>query len=60
MRDLFFSGIYVKLDNELVRKEFRGLGMRVEDDVLVTEEGIEVLTANCLRQSSEVENLMKT
>lgn len=51
-------GIYIRKDNEVVRKEFRGLGMRIEDDILVKEDGCEVLTHQCLREIIDIERLM--
>ncbi len=39
-----------------VRDEFRGLGIRIEDDVLITESGFEILTDKCPRTVEEVEN----
>ncbi len=38
-------GLYVRADEKGVPKEYRGLGIRLEDDVLVTEAGARVLTA---------------
>jgi Xaa-Pro aminopeptidase len=37
-------GLYFKADDELVPAEFRGTGVRIEDDILVTEDGYENLT----------------
>lgn len=37
-------GLYVRPDEKRVPKEYRGLGIRIEDDVLVTESGARVLT----------------
>ena len=37
-------GLYVRADEKRVPKEYRGLGIRLEDDVLVTEAGARVLT----------------
>ncbi|OQS01031.1 xaa-Pro aminopeptidase [Achlya hypogyna] len=37
-------GIYLPQNDESIPKEYRGIGIRIEDDVLITETGIEVLT----------------
>ena len=37
-------GLYVRADEKGVPKEYRGLGIRIEDDVLVTDAGARVLT----------------
>jgi Xaa-Pro aminopeptidase len=50
-------GIYVAEDAEGV-PEFRGIGIRIEDDVLVTPEGYEVLTSAAPKQIEEIEALM--
>lgn len=37
---------------------FRGIGVRIEDDVLVTEQGPIVLTADCPKQIHDIEAIM--
>ena len=32
-------GIYIAADNDKVRREWRGIGVRIEDDILVTPDG---------------------
>jgi Xaa-Pro aminopeptidase len=48
-------GLYVPTDADDVAPEFRGLGIRIEDDVLVTADGYEVLTAACPKEIEDVE-----
>jgi Xaa-Pro aminopeptidase len=50
-------GLYVAPDTEDVPAAFRGIGIRIEDDVLVTDGGVEVLSAAAPKQVAEIESL---
>jgi Xaa-Pro aminopeptidase len=51
-------GIYVAEDSENVPDKYRGIGVRIEDDVLVTADGHRVLTSKVPKQIDEIEKLM--
>jgi Xaa-Pro aminopeptidase len=51
-------GIYVAADSKDVPEKYRGIGVRIEDDVLCTNNGPRVLTTKAPKQAEEIEALM--
>jgi Xaa-Pro aminopeptidase len=51
-------GIYVAPGTPGVPKEFHGIGIRIEDDVVVTRDGCEVLTDGVPKDAVAIERLM--
>ena len=51
-------GLYVSADDTSVDAKWRGIGIRIEDDVLVTAEGNRVLTDKLARSTDEIEAVM--
>ena len=51
-------GLYFQRDDLTVPAELRGIGVRIEDDVLVTADGCRVLSADIPKVAKEVEQWM--
>ena len=51
-------GLYVAPDNTDVDEKWRGIGIRIEDDVVVTKEGCRILTDGVPKTIPEIEALM--
>jgi Xaa-Pro aminopeptidase len=51
-------GVYISPDDTTVDAKWRGIGIRTEDDVLVTRDEPEVLTDALARSADEIEALM--
>ena len=52
-------GLYIQPDAIEVEQKWRGIGIRIEDDVLVTKSGHEVLTAAAPKEIKDIEALMR-
>lgn len=51
-------GLYISADHEKVAKKWHNIGIRIEDDVLVTKDGHDVLSKDALKDPDEIEALM--
>lgn len=52
-------GIYIAKERTEVPEEFRGLGLRIEDDVMVTSDmKLEILTSGCVKETNDLLKLL--
>lgn len=52
-------GIYIPENTEGIDRKYWNIGVRIEDDILVTETGYKLMSASMPRQIGEIEKLMK-
>ena len=50
-------GIYISQDSN-VQEKYKGIGVRIEDDVVITATGVDILTADVPKDIDEIEALM--
>ena len=53
-------GLYIQPDDELFAPEYRGIGIRIEDDIVVTEDGCRNLSEDIPRHPDAIEKWMKS
>ncbi|MHA3117119.1 Xaa-Pro aminopeptidase [Acinetobacter sp. ANC 4635] len=51
-------GLYIAPDDETVDEKWRGIGIRIEDDVVATQQGPRVLTSDVVKDIDDIEHLM--
>ncbi|MDB6164851.1 MAG: aminopeptidase N-terminal domain protein [Xanthomonadaceae bacterium] len=51
-------GLYIGPEEKSVHAKWRGIGIRIEDDVVITADGHRVLTGKLARNADEIEALM--
>jgi Xaa-Pro aminopeptidase len=51
-------GLYIRADERSVRTRWRGIGIRIEDDVVVTRDDPEILSAGVPKAADEIQDLM--
>tara|TARA_B100001109_G_scaffold246056_1_gene234356 strand:+ start:4690 stop:6006 length:1317 start_codon:yes stop_codon:yes gene_type:complete len=52
-------GLYIAPDDLTVDEQWRGIGIRIEDDVVVTKDGCHVLTSGVVKDVADVEALIQ-
>lgn len=52
-------GIYLDNEDTKIPKKYRGIGIRIEDDILVTEDGHENLSYDIYKEIDEIESMKR-
>jgi Xaa-Pro aminopeptidase len=52
-------GLYVSRDDAAAPEHFRGLGIRIEDDVVITEDGVLNLTREIPKKVEDIESWVR-
>lgn len=53
-------GIYIRADDVTVEEKYRGIGIRIEDDILITQTGCENLSSVIVKSVEEIEAMCKS
>jgi Xaa-Pro aminopeptidase len=48
------------VDDETVEEKYRGIGIRIEDDILITAEGCDNLSAMIVKTVEEIEGMCQS
>ena len=51
-------GLYIPIDDDTAPKQYRGIGIRIEDNIRVTAKGCEVMTATAPKEMSDLEKII--
>ena len=51
-------GLYLSANSEGLSEQWRNIGVRIEDDVLVTKDGYDILSKDAPKTIDEIEELM--
>lgn len=51
-------GLYIPWNDEAAAEKYRGIGVRIEDNILVTNGGVDILTKDCPKEIADIEKVM--
>ena len=52
-------GLYIRKDDEKAPLEYRGIAIRIEDDILITKEGPKILSEGIVKEIADIEAMMR-